>query len=424
MVGTVSSLLEIQNDFKVLTDVKPVVVKTMADLQAFMSDKNPKNAFGVIQYEWFVSWVFPRNSDSSDTVLLARVMEVESCLRKARVGISFDEFHLLKNPKSAINRSFSLFRHLFAYCFGATATPVMSSVNDLFYLMKFIDPRVLGDYREFCRDFVQFRTVRVKGKSGKVAARQVPTRFINLEYLSPKVKKKILSYFPKTKINFSAVTARMSEATEKVYVERASGVCAGGVKQHSTRLLDLQYCVNASPEKMRLFREYVGQNVSSGILVYVAYYETLSVLESVLKVMDVPYDSITGDKTSKKRLAAKEWFVRQPENKVLFLTRAGGQSLNLQATNKILFYDIPLGVGNFIQTMGRVVRHFSEFNQFDITFAALEETVDAYKYELVTAHRELIEKMFNNETVPEGAIAKSFEGAVLARLRNAYLWKR
>ena len=114
-----------------------------------------------------------------------------------------------------------------------------------------------------------------------------------------------------------------------------------------------------------------------------------------------------------------------PENKALIVTIAGGQSLNLQATRNIIFYNIPFGIGYFVQVMGRIVREFSMFSTCYVHFVALEDTIDQYKYDYIKMHQGDFDLIFKNK-VSEN-IKKKFDGFnayILQRLRKQLLWKK
>lgn len=442
--GTKNSVISMGNDFKNLTDQNFVSVNTVDELRAFAeSDER----FAMVPYSRFKLWIFPRGCGKvkdSDPALRARITEVEEIFRSmGRFGICLDEFHTIKNPESQIRRSFDAFRHLFNYVYGATATAVMSSVYDFFHLMQFLDPGFAGGWIKFTEKFVELEEVTVRpylknGGRGLPKTRKVPVGFRNLDGLAQIARPLVQNYFPKADINFQTITTPLGKESWNLYETAAMGILGvdvedidldadidlgedDGTKQHSVRLIDLQKTVNASHEKKSLLLQAVCDNLDRGVIVFVAFYETLDLLVDALDKAGIPNDSITGKRSSKDRESVMEWFTSDSTGKVLLITKAGGESLNLQATNLILFYDTPFGIGSFVQTMGRVVRLFSDHAQFDIFFLVAEDTVDQYKFELLASQKELITKMFQNRFAPEGRM-ESFDGRILRKLRHKFLW--
>ena len=125
------------------------------------------------------------------------------------------------------------------------------------------------------------------------------------------------------------------------------------VKAHSARLVDLQYVVNRDEGKKQAFVNYLKDYVEHGVLVFCAFHDTVDIVSDILsECRGVDFLKITGLENDMKRKEAKEWFCGNPKNKVLIISKAGGQSLNLQATSNILFFDIPFGAGSATQAFG------------------------------------------------------------------------
>ena len=87
-------------------------------------------------------------------------------------------------------------------------------------------------------------------------------------------------------------------------------------------------------------------------------------------------------KESKRGEIAKE-FKGNPNSKVVLISNAAGESLNLNGTNELVLYDVPKGYGKFVQIAGRIARLFSRFEtegrSFYIHYIIAEDTLDVYK---------------------------------------------
>lgn len=194
------------------------------------------------------------------------------------------------------------------------------------------------------------------------------------------------------------------------------------VKTWSARLVDLQKIVNASEEKQELLLRSLVNTIRDGVIIYCSYHHTVEIVEKLLNKHKIQYKVISGKIGAKKRKEFKEWFIDDTKNKVMIITAAGSQSLNLQATNNFIFYDIPFSIGAYAQAMGRIVRIFSEHTEFNIYYIVVKESIDQYKYDYVSANRDLLSKIYNNEGVHKGALP-SFNTEILKKLRKKLLWK-
>lgn len=441
IVGTKNSLIEIEKDFHTWTDVQPVILRSFGDWEKwFMGDQK----FALTQYNWVPVLVTGDGTDMTvdgDGGALDedRLVWLFKKFKQHRIGVTFDEFHTIKNPKSGPGRVFRLLRPAMARVYGATATGFLKDIFDLYYLVSFLDPSVLGSYETFCANYVIRKRVTMRRRYiWKVQ------KYVNLDSLFKVLQDVLVTHFPVSDVHFVKREAILQDKAE--YLAAAKGFLkteavmranrykglgsydedllnADNGKQHSIRLVDLQYVVNRTKEKQEAFLSEVRHRLDRGTLVFCSFYETLEVLKALLEAQDIPYKEIHGQKSNEERISAKDWFIKNPANKVLLITRAGGQSLNLQGTPNIIFYDIPFGPGYFVQTMGRVVREFSAFKEFFISFICVKGTIDDYKFELISANREFFMSVFKSSIFPESVNLPSFSSNIIDRLKRELLWK-
>ena len=97
--------------------------------------------------------------------------------------------------------------------------------------------------------------------------------------------------------------------------------------------------------------------------------------------------------------------------------------LNLQATPNIILFDVPFGVGNFKQIIGRVCREFSDFKEFKIYFIVARGTVDEYKAALIESNKAFFTKVFDELNLP-GDVNISISSYVIDELKKQLLWRR
>jgi len=435
IVATVSSFIEIKNDFKKFTDVKPFLIEDVEGLAEFAKNDSP---IGIAVYSRLMAMVSINRKPAAGLSLEGR-RALEALFRN-KVGFTFDEVHTLKNPKAQVTQFYKMLRPYMTVCYGLTATAIMSELMDLYHTLSFCKPGCLGSKNKFSNHYIVWRERQFQ--NGRTV--REPAKYINLDELGQEVDKVALRYYPDRDIDFQLIKAPMSEGTRQRYYEAAEGVleeiakdkqaayeayCKGGedglaVKSYSARMVDLQYVVNDDPNKKNAYLGYLKEHIEQGVLTFCAFHETVGVVESVLSdCKGIEVRTITGKQDEEERRENKEWFCANPRNKVLIITRAGGQSLNLQATPNMIFYDIPFGAGQATQIFGRVVREYSSFKSFSIAFLAVEDTIDQYKYDMLAANKELFMKVLSNSVMPKSQILQTYNKAIIDRLRRSLLWK-
>lgn len=74
------------------------------------------------------------------------------------------------------------------------------------------------------------------------------------------------------------------------------------------------------------------------------------------------------------------------------------KSINLQAVNNIIVYDVPFAIGDLIQLIGRITRMDSLYDTQNLIFMEALETIDTYKRLLVQSNATLIQELFGEDS--------------------------
>ena len=220
------------------------------------------------------------------------------------------------------------------------------------------------------------------------------------------------------------------EDNKDVYKERAAET-----KAHSARLVDMQRYVNDSKEKRSLLMNLIKNGKSSdseesllekGVIVYIEYLDVIATIAEDLKREGIDCYVIQGSTKEKDRGSISDEFKKNPESKVVLISQAAGESLNLNGTNEIILYDLPKGPGKFNQTIGRIARCFSRFEvenrSFYIHYVIVDETLDEYKPILLSAKKQLEEEILHADTISLKEMG-SFDAMLLKEVRKELLWK-
>ena len=220
------------------------------------------------------------------------------------------------------------------------------------------------------------------------------------------------------------------DKNKKTYEEKAQET-----KQHSARLAEMQRYVDMSEEKRSLLLDLVLNGKSSdsdeklldkGVIIYIQFLDVIAQVEQDFKDKGIEVLVIQGSTKDKKRGEIAKEFRGDPKSKVVLISNAAGESLNLQATNEIFLYDIPPGVGKFNQTIGRIARSFSKFEDegrsFYIHYVIVEDTLDVYKPILLSSKKELEEEILHADTINLKGTG-SFDNELLKKIREDMLWK-
>lgn len=99
-----------------------------------------------------------------------------------------------------------------------------------------------------------------------------------------------------------------------------------------------------------------GDLADSRVIVYSRFRGFLvDYVEPALRKAGVTVSRVTGSESEKERLAAQQDF-RSNRARVILLTSAGSEALNLQEAQAMLLVDTPWSAGEYIQLIGRMIR--------------------------------------------------------------------
>lgn len=162
--------------------------------------------------------------------------------------------------------------------------------------------------------------------------------------------------------------------------------------------------------------------LEKGVIVYIEFLEAIDIICDDLEKNNIEYMCVTGEVSQKKRGEVCDWFKEDASNKVVIISQAGGESLNLNFTNELILYSTPKGYAKFAQTIGRVDRSFGKYEHFNIHFIEVEDTTDTYEQILLSSRKELEMELLTQDVIPVKEVC-SFDQQVLKEFRKHYLWK-
>lgn len=116
---------------------------------------------------------------------------------------------------------------------------------------------------------------------------------------------------------------------------------------------------------------------------------------------------ITGDENGDEREAAKVRFQNpDSDTRVVCITMAGADAINLQAAKAIIFYDSPFSAGDYLQILGRMIRIGSEHDSvyaIHLVARGNTKTVDHRVMEILGKKMHLLESVLGQRIKGDGS---------------------
>ncbi|MGZ9021667.1 MAG: DEAD/DEAH box helicase, partial [Rhodoplanes sp.] len=270
-------------------------------------------------------------------------------------AVIVDEAQNVKNPDTNAARILRQLEARQRFCL--TGTPVENHLGELWALMDFINPGLLGDRRQFARAF----RVPIE-KNDHAGRRQALARRVR-PFLLRRTKAQVAAELPaKTeiieRIEMEAGQSAIYEAVRLTMHRKVrEAVAAKGLDRSRIIILDAllklrQVCCDprlvklpsvkksgAASAKLIRLMEMLEELVEEGrrVLLFSQFTSMLALIEERLAAAEIAFVKITGDvrdrATPVKRFQAGEVPV------FLISLKAGGTGLNLTAADTVILYD-------------------------------------------------------------------------------------
>jgi SNF2 family DNA or RNA helicase len=330
-----------------------------------------------------------------------------------------DEATVFKSPTTRVHK---VCRHLGQQAdrvWGLTATLIKNHLMEGYGIYRVVVPDLFrmtpnAFMNNYC--LVQMQVV----KRGRRVPKIVGYRASDIEKFRDKID---LYYLGRPKhavadelpvLTTRDVTVGLTKWQEEKYAEALSGLLEHGDGElrdytetiQMTKLIYCQEIVNHpaliefpdySSEKLDALVDMVtegGDFHGEKVIVFTRFTGMVDTAMAALKKASIECTRVTGEEKEHQRKAAMDAF-QDPDNdtKVIFITMAGGDAINLQAAKALVFYDTPWSAGDYLQILGRMIRIGSEHDSVYAIHLVARGTIDEHVQKVVRKKMKLIEQV-------------------------------
>jgi SNF2 family DNA or RNA helicase len=287
--------------------------------------------------------------------------------------VILDEAQRIKNFKTKTSQAIKKIQS--DYALVLTGTPLENRLEELFSIVQFIDPFVLGPFHEFLARH------QIKDENGKI----IGYRELNeigqklSDVMLRRTKKEVLSQLPDRmdKVLFVPMTEYqmdIHEGSKSMVAKLISKWRNFGFLSEKDRnrlmvslnvmrmscdssyILDQETRHDTKVDELMNIIEEVDQQQTSKIVVFSQWERMTRIISQELDKKGIKYEYLHGGVPSKKREALFYNFNNDPEVKVFLSTDAGGTGLNLQAASYLVNVDLPWNPAVLEQRIARIHR--------------------------------------------------------------------
>lgn len=369
-----------------------------------INSDTPLSDYSLLRKERFIFIEF--------SVLDKYIEDLVEIAKENTTYIFIDEAHALCSPKSAQTTYMKMIRDNCVGCFSITASPLMTSIEGLFYLYHFTFPtlQIFQSWFKFRSRYciTQDRTIRMMGR--KRIIKEI-VGYKNMEELNTLLDKITIKGSVEYNVDYQFLKTTLDESRIEPYKLAAKGLLVTEEeKEWGPRLHDLQRVVDGLPQNDEPIREYNKTRLllntlkeimdrNEATLIYVEYMETIDYLKEILNNHkdELGFNSIMvlsgKEKEDKRQKIEQELNLKD----IVIITKAGRASRNLQRANNLVMYNTPYSLGDYIQLCGRICRVDTTYSQQHFYILEVEKTIDTYRIALFKDHLSLLDRLLGKE---------------------------
>lgn len=357
-----------------------------------------------------------------------------------------DEASAIKNPTTQTHKVIRYLSQRARRVVGLTATMIENNLLEGWGLYNALVPGLFGNRNWFMEEYCITMMQRIPGSQKKVPVvvgykRGAVSRFKETiyPYFLGRSKLEVAKDLPT--LSRKTIFVGMTPQQESKYQEALSGllsVTKNGITEEkkTDKLSAIIYCqqitnhpqligADGGSEKldalMGLLTE--GDLANEKVIVYSRFKGMIDLITQELSQAGIGWVRITGDENEKEREASKVAFQDvNSDKRVICITSASRQGVNLQAAKALIFFDTPWSAGDFIQILGRMIRIGSKHDNVFAIHLVAEHTIDVHVQKKLAVKMQLVEAVLGQrlkgdaedpvEVLPENDITSIYDALV------------
>ena len=329
-----------------------------------------------------------------------------------------DEATAYKNTTTQVHQ---VCRHLSARAdrlWALTATLIKNNLMEGYGIYEIVMPGLFQMPRsKFMLYFCLTRLQQIRGgRSVPVIVGYLPEKITEFRqiidpYFIGRPKHEVASELPS--LIMQVVEVELSKEQEDKYYEALQGMLVMGdgsnapVKQidkltavcylqEIVNDLELVGCTGESPKLDTLIDKLTeGDLADEKVIVFSRFKRMVDIIMARLAKEKIKAVRVTGDENEDQRAKAMKAFQDpEDETRVICITTAGSEAINLQAAKALICYDTPWSAGDFLQLVGRMIRIGSEHDRcyvLHLTARCKRKTIDHRVLDVLHKKMELVE---------------------------------
>ena len=376
-----------------------------------------------------------------------------------------DEATMIKSFRAKRSKRLKAIGKLTPIRIALSGQPVENKPEELFSIMEFVDPEVLGPFHKFDRTFI------TRDHWGK------PLRYKNLDTMKSHLKeamvrksrKDIEEFLPKrvetdVPVHLDQKSAKLYDYIRRdllVVLEEMIASGGGGFNlmanygraedenvnrlkgQVMSRITCMRLLCNNPQLLMHSAKDFEDEETSTGsayasylleeglldklpltsskmraflalvselreedakVVVFSGFKKQLSLLASQLKEEQIGYTTMNGDTPAKQRKERMDLFQTNPAVTCFLSSDAGAYGINLDRGSHLINFDLPWSAGALDQRVARIDRLSSDQEQINLMYMYTAGTIEERQYGMLNQKSKIADAFLDGEYDASGSL--------------------
>lgn len=332
-----------------------------------------------------------------------------------------DEATAFKNPRTQVHQVVRHMSDQATRTWALTATLIKNHLMEGHGIYQVVKPGLFGSVNNFMYYYCIVEMMQLpRGRKVPKVVGYFPDKVVEFrEKISPfylgRPKHDVAKELPV--LTRKTVEVGMTKEQSDKYGEALGGLLTVGETRgegleedkETTKLTAIIYCqqiVNhpgliecaGDSEKLKALIDMLktGDMADEKVIVFTRFKKMVNLLMPAFEKAKIKAVRVTGSESEKQRQEAQDKFQNPDDDtRVICITMAGGDAINLQAARAIVFFDSPWSAGDYLQILGRMIRigslHDSVFAIHLVAKWKGGKTVDRRVLEVISKKMRLIE---------------------------------
>jgi len=359
-------------------------------------------------------------------------LEVEGNHNYFANGTLVSNCTVFKSPKTQVHQLCKLLSSNADRVWGLTATLIKNNLMEGFGIYQVIVPGLFRHTQSsFMKDYCIIRMQRV------ARGRQIPVivGYRNRDII--RFRDKIDPYYlgrPKHEVadelpilTTKDIPVGMTSFQHEKYQEALAGLLemGDGELKETDQLTKIIYCQEIAnhpclighedydSEKLDVLEDLLtegGDFEGEKVIVFTRFRKMVDHAMPYLEKKGIKCVRVTGAEDDEARDEAMRAFQdHESDVKVIWITMAGGDAINLQAAKAMIFYDTPWSAGDYLQILGRMIRIGSLHDRVYAVRLIADGTVDERVQEVLAKKMKLVEAILGKRIKGEEELDVQFD---------------